>query len=1008
MADQEVDAPSGASGGTSRNGAAAPMDVDSDSDSDKPLAVRKKQAAAGGSSHANGNGTVNGKRTKQAPVFDSDSSEDDEPLAKKVKNTNGKGATKSTPQRETSKAKVKEEDSDGDNEPLSRKRKASSTPVNATAKKARPATIKKEEDDDEKQKKKVKVEPVRKATPKKADGKKATVKKESPKGKTQKGVKKDEVKEEPKEVAEDERPSFDDLQHGKDWKTLEHNGVLFPPPYVPHGVKMKYDGKPVDLSPEAEEVATFFADVIGTQHAENSVFCANFFEDFLGVLKKSKKPTPIKVFEKCDFDPIVQHVTRLKEEKKNRSKEEKEADKKAKQELDAIYGWAKLNGKKEKVGNYRIEPPGLFRGRGKHPKTGHLKLRVQPEQITINIGEEAKVPEPPEGHKWKGVVHDHSVTWLATWKENINGSVKYVFLAANSTLKASSDLAKFNKSRILTRKVHKIRTDYTAMLKDKENGKRQMATAIYLIDHLALRAGHEKGEDEADTVGCCSLRLEHIALTEAQVENGRPSLTLDFLGKDSIRYVNTTEIDPQVFKNLRVFKRPPKKPEDMLFDRITTSEVNKWLTEHMEGLTAKVFRTHNASATFQDEIKKTNFEDTVNEKILEYNRANRRVAILCNHQRSISAKHHETVAKIADKIKALKYYRYCIEKKLMENDSSRKKKEHKQWEAERKKKVKKEEEVAVKVEGEDGTAAEEEDHKFGEDSLFKNAAMVREYLKEVQAQRIESANAVREELGLKPLKKFEEVEEWEWKRYEKLKGEWEKAKEAVDDPEEKKKVPKPAGMKKPPMKVEEEVDKMSPVKLESQLRTVNDQIHRQSLLVTDKEENKTTALGTSKLNYIDPRITYTWCKIYGVPVSAVFAKTMRDKFWWAEQAVTKALNIWKMENGHTKKDPETGEDLPLGDNDYEYKGGKMPIWVSDGKKVKKTKEEEEEEEKKKVKVKGPKIKWEPEKWWAEEWFWEYKNLQDIPKSEGGDGPEITRDGDDERREGADDDEEDDA
>lgn len=43
------------------------------------------------------------------------------------------------------------------------------------------------------------------------------------------------------------------------WSTLEHGGVLFPPEYEPHGVQMLYDGVPVDLTPEQEEVATFFA-----------------------------------------------------------------------------------------------------------------------------------------------------------------------------------------------------------------------------------------------------------------------------------------------------------------------------------------------------------------------------------------------------------------------------------------------------------------------------------------------------------------------------------------------------------------------------------------------------------------------------------------------------------------------------------------------------------------------------------------------------------------------------
>jgi DNA topoisomerase-1 len=41
----------------------------------------------------------------------------------------------------------------------------------------------------------------------------------------------------------------------------------------------------------------------------------------------------------------------------------------------------------ERLANFRIEPPGLFRGRGEHPKMGLLKKRVPPEEITINIGE---------------------------------------------------------------------------------------------------------------------------------------------------------------------------------------------------------------------------------------------------------------------------------------------------------------------------------------------------------------------------------------------------------------------------------------------------------------------------------------------------------------------------------------------------------------------------------------------------------------------------------------------
>lgn len=67
----------------------------------------------------------------------------------------------------------------------------------------------------------------------------------------------------------------------------------------------------------------------------------------------------------------------------------------------------------------------------------------------------------------------------------------------------------------------------------KDKALRQLGTAMWVIDKLALRVGGEKGEDEADTVGCCSLRLEHLNF------NPDPStyeIELEFLGKDSMQY----------------------------------------------------------------------------------------------------------------------------------------------------------------------------------------------------------------------------------------------------------------------------------------------------------------------------------------------------------------------------------------------------------------------------------------------------------------------------------------
>lgn len=65
-----------------------------------------------------------------------------------------------------------------------------------------------------------------------------------------------------------------------------------------------------------------------------------------------------------------------KAKKKAMTPAQKKEAKKAKDELEAKYTTCLLDGRKEKVGNFRIEPPGLFRGRGEHPKKGTLKVRL--------------------------------------------------------------------------------------------------------------------------------------------------------------------------------------------------------------------------------------------------------------------------------------------------------------------------------------------------------------------------------------------------------------------------------------------------------------------------------------------------------------------------------------------------------------------------------------------------------------------------------------------------------
>ncbi|KAK6029987.1 Eukaryotic DNA topoisomerase I, DNA binding protein [Ostertagia ostertagi] len=531
---------------------------------------------------------------------------------------------------------------------------------------------------------------------------------------------------------------------GVKWNSLHHKGPLFAPPYerLPEHVKFKYDGKVVLLSEEAEEVATFYAKMLDHEYTTKDAFNKNFFRDWRKVMTPAEREL-ITDLTKCDFRQMDVYFKEQSEIRKSMSKEEKAKIKEAKEAEAKIYGVAYIDGHKQKVGNFRIEPPGLFRGRGGHPKMGMLKKRIRPEDVIINCSKDSEIPVAPNGRKWKEVRHDNTVTWLVSWTENVLGQNKYIMLNPSSKIKGEKDYEKYETARRLKTRIDDIRAVYTADWKSKEMRVRQRAVALYFIDKLALRAGNEKDVDEAaDTVGCCSLRCEHIKLYE-KLDDKEYVVEFDFLGKDSIRYFNQVPVEKRVFKNLQLFM-DNKEPGDDLFDRLDTASLNEHLRSLMDGLTVKVFRTYNASITLQQQLAKlTNPDDNVHQKMLSYNRANRMVAILCNHQRAVPKGHEKAMENLEQKIK----------------DKKRE-------------------------------------------------------LKEAKAELEKARGAAKE-----------------------------KARKKVD--------------------------------------RLKEQLKKLKISRTDRDENKQIALGTSKLNYLDPRISVAWCKKFNVPIEKVFNKTLREKFRWA-------------------------------------------------------------------------------------------------------------------------------
>lgn len=737
---------------------------------------------------------------------------------------------------------------------LGSKRKASS-PTGHKAKKVKRSknTVKSESDEENTPLASTTAPPPKKTSKKKSESgtakprngtKKSKGAKSTGSNKTDAVKKEDEVaktEKDPSSTREDEEDEekykwweAEDVDGEQKWESLEHNGVIFPPDYepLPSHVKLYYDGKPVDLPLEAEEVAGFFGAMAETDHAKNPTFQKNFFEDFCKVLKDAGGcNVNIIDFHRMDFSKMHAHFEMLRDQKKLLSKDEKKAIKAEKDKFEEPYKTCLLNGHKEQVGNFRIEPPGLFRGRGAHPKTGKLKRRVMPEDVTLNLSEGCKIPEPPQGHKWAEVRHDNTVSWLAMWKENIADSFKYVRFAANSSIKGLSDFKKFETSRKLRYHIDEIRKDYTKMLKDPLMQNRQMATACYLIDIFALRAGGEKGDDEADTVGCCSLRYEHITLKPPN------KVIFDFLGKDSIRFYQEVEVEKQVFKNLRIFKKPPKQPGDDLFDRISPPLLNKQFQNYMKGLTAKVFRTYNASKTMQDQLDLIPNEGTVAEKVVKFNAANRTVAILCNHQRTVSKTHGSSVQKIHDKLKELEWHKIRTKKMILQLEPNLKTK--------------------------DPDYFEELDDLSKEDTEHIHRALI-ERAREAARKRFQREND-KLKIEDKPLLTEKDLEE-----------KMEKVNELEKEYAEELKTGKPQIKKS-----------VTVEKLKSQVDTLTNRILNTTFQLKDKEDNSEVSLGTSKMNYIDPRLTVMFSKKFNVPIEKLFTKTLRDKFNWAIESADK-------------------------------------------------------------------------------------------------------------------------
>ena len=436
------------------------------------------------------------------------------------------------------------------------------------------------------------------------------------------------------------------------WNTLEHKGIAFPPEYQPRGISITIYGERLMLNRDQEELVHAWAKKKDTHYVQDPVFQSNFLNDFKKLLpEKFQNINSIKEVNFSEAYKLVEEEKKIKEAEIERIRilpsEEKRklySSKKAEREkLRSIYGKAIVDGIEVDIANWLVEPPGLFMGRGQHPLRGKWKPRIRPQDVSLNLGENAPVPEGT----WQNIVHDHSSTWLATWMEKLTGKRKYVWLHDSSALRQNNDREKYEKAKKLERHIDKVQKEITnRMLKTRDINEKKIATVCYLIFKLAMRVGDEKDPEEADTVGASTLRVEHIKFPQ---NNNKQFIEFNFLGKDSVPWQKTVEVNSEdtrgLYNNLKLFM-DGKQSGSHIFDGITSSKVNAFLRsidpKNLPGLTGKVFRTYIATKTLKEALASppikvdNNSSETL--KIYVAKTANLKAAITCNHKKGIDPK----------------------------------------------------------------------------------------------------------------------------------------------------------------------------------------------------------------------------------------------------------------------------------------------------------------------------------------------------------------------------------
>ena len=131
------------------------------------------------------------------------------------------------------------------------------------------------------------------------------------------------------------------------------------------------------------------------------------------------------------------------------------------------------------------------------------------------------------------------------------------------------------------------------------------------------------------------------------------TFTLDFYGKDSVRYNREIEVPDEIYDEFKKLYDAAGNGEE-IFSAISSGDVSAFLKEVNPNISPKVLRTAKCNKVLVDELKKQKVDanSSDSEKVRAMYRANLEIAKTLNHQKNVAKNYKEQETKAKEKVTA--------------------------------------------------------------------------------------------------------------------------------------------------------------------------------------------------------------------------------------------------------------------------------------------------------------------------------------------------------------------